>query len=186
MKRPGTQNYPRTMGPEELEPHYSRHVGAMTSEGLHNKSDIAFQLALRDWKLAALTRIITRSLASGQLEKLEDARPYLYGADQPAPTEQHGDYVYITRAEYERTLERLRLLERQGQPAPTCVDCRAPLHEGPCLFKCLYGCGTDVPEAMACDACYVATSPASPQLQPPQESDDASPEDGQADDGPSR
>jgi hypothetical protein len=37
--------------------------------------------------LAALRRIVKRSLASGQLEKLEDARIYLEPADQPAPTE---------------------------------------------------------------------------------------------------
>lgn len=54
MKRPGTPTYPKTVGPWELEPHYSRHVGAMTSEGLHEKADIAFQLALRDKQIAEL------------------------------------------------------------------------------------------------------------------------------------
>ena len=34
--------------PTVLEPHYSAHVNAMTTEGLHTKSDIACQLALRD------------------------------------------------------------------------------------------------------------------------------------------
>jgi hypothetical protein len=34
--------------------HYSRHVSAMTAEGLHAKSDIAGELAFRDWKIAAL------------------------------------------------------------------------------------------------------------------------------------
>ena len=34
--------------PEELEPHYSQHVGAMTSEALHSKADIAAELAYRD------------------------------------------------------------------------------------------------------------------------------------------
>lgn len=77
MKRTETPTYPKTVGPWELEPHYSRHVGAMTSEGLHDKQDIAFQLALRDFRLAALSRIVRRALASHQLEKLEDARPYL-------------------------------------------------------------------------------------------------------------
>lgn len=115
MKRPGTPTYPKTVGPWELEPHYSHHVGAMTAEGLHEKADIAFQLALRDKRiaelealrtavcrhgrvadkcsackaerpgsevanaeaLAGLRRIVRRTLACGQLEKLEDARPYL-------------------------------------------------------------------------------------------------------------
>lgn len=40
--------------PWELEPHYSHHVGAMTSEGLHEKADIAFQLALRDKEIDLL------------------------------------------------------------------------------------------------------------------------------------
>lgn len=39
---------------ESLGKHYSRHIGAMTSESLHSKSDIARQLAIRDKMLAAL------------------------------------------------------------------------------------------------------------------------------------
>lgn len=41
--------------------------------------------ALRD-RLAALSRIVRRALSSHQLEKLEDARPYLDDADQPTVT----------------------------------------------------------------------------------------------------
>jgi hypothetical protein len=37
-----------------LEPHYSRHVMAMTAEELHAKSDIAAELAFRDKRIAAL------------------------------------------------------------------------------------------------------------------------------------
>lgn len=37
-----------------LEPHYSAHVSAMTSEGLHSKSDIAAELAFRDVRIDAL------------------------------------------------------------------------------------------------------------------------------------
>lgn len=37
-----------------LEPHYSRHVSAMTSEGLYGKSDIAAELAWRDQRIAEL------------------------------------------------------------------------------------------------------------------------------------
>lgn len=39
MKYPGHN-------PMDLEPHYCEHISAMTSEGLHSKSDIAIQLAL--------------------------------------------------------------------------------------------------------------------------------------------
>ena len=37
-----------------LEPHYSRHVSALTTEGLHSKSDIAAELAWRDAEIARL------------------------------------------------------------------------------------------------------------------------------------
>lgn len=39
---------------EALDEHYVRHVGAMTRESLHAKSEIAEQLAVRDRMLAAL------------------------------------------------------------------------------------------------------------------------------------
>lgn len=38
----------------ELEPHYSRHVSAMTTEALHAKSEIAAELAWRDKRIAEL------------------------------------------------------------------------------------------------------------------------------------
>src|SRR5690242_6906128 len=37
-----------------LEPYYSRHVSAMTTEKLHGKSDIAAELAWRDQRIAQL------------------------------------------------------------------------------------------------------------------------------------
>ena len=40
--------------PFKLEPYYSRHVAAMTSEGLHAKSDIAAELAWRDQRCQRL------------------------------------------------------------------------------------------------------------------------------------
>lgn len=40
--------------PMALEPHYSRHVLAMTAEGLHWKSNIAAQLAWRDLRIEQL------------------------------------------------------------------------------------------------------------------------------------
>ena len=33
---------------DDLEPHYTKHVKAMTAEGLHDKGDIARELARRD------------------------------------------------------------------------------------------------------------------------------------------
>jgi len=46
--------YPTDRAPWDLEPHYSNHVAAMTSESLHDKGDIALQLALRDHRVAEL------------------------------------------------------------------------------------------------------------------------------------
>jgi hypothetical protein len=66
--------YPTDLHPWALEPYYNRHIGAMTSEGLYSKADIAEQLAWRDKTIATLSDIIHRSLNCGQLEKLESAR----------------------------------------------------------------------------------------------------------------
>jgi hypothetical protein len=100
MKRPGTLTYPKTVGPWELEPHYSHHVGAMTEEGLHHKQDIAFQLALRDARIAELQT------------ELEDA----YRNDHP-----------ITNAEMIRRLrEQLDFclsIEPPRAPPRICVAC---------------------------------------------------------------
>jgi hypothetical protein len=46
--------YPAILNPMALEPYYSRHVAAMTTERLESKSAIAEQLAYRDWQIAAL------------------------------------------------------------------------------------------------------------------------------------
>jgi hypothetical protein len=47
------KKYP-DLKPWDLEPYYCQHVSAMTSEGLHSKSDIAMQLAWRDKRIAEL------------------------------------------------------------------------------------------------------------------------------------
>jgi len=69
-------NYPNLM-PWLLEPHYCKHIGAMTEEDPYSKAAIAEQLAYRDKIIEDLGKIINRSLACGQMEKLEDARPVL-------------------------------------------------------------------------------------------------------------
>ncbi len=42
------------VNPWDLEPHYSRHVAAMTAERLEGKAAIAEQLAWRDARISAL------------------------------------------------------------------------------------------------------------------------------------
>ncbi len=43
--------------PYTLEPRYSQHVAAMTSEDLHSKHDIAIQLAARDKRISELEKL---------------------------------------------------------------------------------------------------------------------------------
>ena len=49
-------------GPEpwDLEPQFAQHMAAMTDEDLHNKGDIATELAYRDKRIAALQDEVER------------------------------------------------------------------------------------------------------------------------------
>jgi hypothetical protein len=49
-----TKLYGHARNLHTLEPYYSAHVSAMTSEGLHAKSDIAAELAVRDAQIVKL------------------------------------------------------------------------------------------------------------------------------------
>jgi hypothetical protein len=53
--------------PFNLEPHYSRHVSAMTTEGLHEKAHIAAELAARDLEIDRLRRF--EATARSQLRR---------------------------------------------------------------------------------------------------------------------
>lgn len=52
--RPESELYPKHHKAWDLEPYYSRHIGGMTEFQLHDKSDIAEQLAWRDQRIAVL------------------------------------------------------------------------------------------------------------------------------------
>lgn len=54
--------YPKNLDPRKLEPHFSRHMLAMTAEGLHDKSAIAEQLAWRDQTIEQLTTMLKNEL----------------------------------------------------------------------------------------------------------------------------
>lgn len=58
--------------------HYMRHVSAMTGEGLHAKSDIAAELAWRDWRIAGLVEQHHRD--SAELRRLCAERDALRSA----------------------------------------------------------------------------------------------------------
>ncbi len=69
--------YPN-LKPWSLEPHYHKHIGAMTSEDLQSKAAIAEQLAWRDKTIKSLEDIINRTLNCGQLDKLVDAKAIIH------------------------------------------------------------------------------------------------------------
>lgn len=58
---------------ENLEPHYGKHVSAITGEKLHGKSDIAAELAWRDQRIAELEKEIDRRQAT--LDRRQLNRP---------------------------------------------------------------------------------------------------------------
>jgi hypothetical protein len=60
-KSKGSPLYPKHRL-ETLEPYYCQHISAMTSEGLHDKSDIAEQLAWRDMHIAQLVKVLAEGV----------------------------------------------------------------------------------------------------------------------------
>lgn len=57
--RPESALYPKHHKAWDLEPYYSKHVGGMTEFELHDKADIAEQLAWRDKRIAELEAQLT-------------------------------------------------------------------------------------------------------------------------------
>lgn len=53
------KRYPDTH-PKDLAPHFSQHMEAMTAEALHDKGDIAVQLAWRDKRIVELEAMLER------------------------------------------------------------------------------------------------------------------------------
>lgn len=63
-------------GRRELGRFYTRHVQAMTVEGLHEKCDIAAELAWRDQRIAILTEVLRRNGIVHQGERWDDDSPF--------------------------------------------------------------------------------------------------------------
>lgn len=90
----------------------------------------------------ALRRIVRRTLACGQLEKLEDARQALANLERALRDIRIHTVVTASAPGVEAlryalaalvTLEGYVLDASQPTPVePACVDCGRPLHEGPC------------------------------------------------------
>jgi hypothetical protein len=58
------------LGLDEKGNYYSKHVSAMTREGLHSKSDIAAELAFRDARIEDLT--LMRLVIKGVVENVDN------------------------------------------------------------------------------------------------------------------
>jgi hypothetical protein len=54
--------YDKTATGRDLEPWFSKHMMAMTAEGLHAKSEIAVELARRDMQIEELQESLVESL----------------------------------------------------------------------------------------------------------------------------
>jgi len=95
----GSSIYP-DLRPWDLEPHYTTHVGAMTTYGLHHKSDIALQLAFRDQRI----------------ERLDEECQQIDDAVEAAGGKRDGDHVAFIvglHSENARLTERLTELEQR-------------------------------------------------------------------------
>ena len=86
--------------------HYSRHVSAMTAEGLHEKSDIAAELAVRDALIDDAKAVMTKM--AGVLKEVckKDWDVNLAGAEGPHPGPLRNLAVPVLE-EYERVLSNL-------------------------------------------------------------------------------
>jgi hypothetical protein len=60
--------------PIELGAHYTRHIEAMTAEGLHSKADIAEQLAWRDLEIENLRRAVSLENDCSEQYRMEAER----------------------------------------------------------------------------------------------------------------
>jgi hypothetical protein len=66
--------------PRTLEPHLSRHMEAMTAEGLHDKGNIASELAWRDAKIERLKDAIAQAADACNHFDVRTARAILLDA----------------------------------------------------------------------------------------------------------
>lgn len=72
--------------PRRLEPYFSRHMDAMTSEDLHDKAAIAAELAFRDQQIAALQVRLARTLLKYAPDELSDEELIEWAANQVPTT----------------------------------------------------------------------------------------------------
>ncbi len=130
----------------ELEPHYCKHISAMTSEGLHGKADIAEQLALRDHRAEeAFARGYAKSEAErAELQRRLDEWENAVGAHGDTPDRLRNELIYDrdkrrqlrTRAgsaERERDAAREELREVGESLVSLCR--RAVVELGPAWFR---------------------------------------------------
>jgi hypothetical protein len=73
--------------PRVLEPHLSRHMEAMTAEGLHDKGAIAIELAWRDAEIERLNTEIAKRDALMDSQYIAGARAGWNAAQRDNPNE---------------------------------------------------------------------------------------------------
>lgn len=66
--------------PRLLEPFFSEHMEAMTVEGLHDKADIARELAFRDKQIAILKEFLQHWISDGHLQTFADRKRFHFEA----------------------------------------------------------------------------------------------------------
>jgi hypothetical protein len=100
--------------PIRLEPFYSMHVSAMTSEALHSKSDIAAELAFRDAEIAKLMKELT--VVQNQLLFTLAATEPNHGAAEVV--ELRAVVAKLQARAEAAEAEAMKLLTELGDPAP--------------------------------------------------------------------
>jgi hypothetical protein len=89
------QLYGHAVNLHTLEPYYSRHVSAMTTEGLHGKGDIAAELAWRDKALADAVALLTRCKTCGKPATrgypTAEIGYYIFGCDEHRQGPEHDE-----------------------------------------------------------------------------------------------
>jgi len=93
--------------------HYCRHISAMTSEGLHSKSDIAAELGWRDMQITELQRKVEAlAVENASLKAVsDDRRQFIMSGVQLG-------YIKVPTAETDPALETIRLAVSPQEPTP--------------------------------------------------------------------
>lgn len=100
--------------------YYARHVVAMTAEGLHDKADIAAELAYRDMRLAELERDLAEAREQLHLDEEENICCRGCGARLVCSNADCNNHAAVSVLEDEEELNR-RIAEAVAKERERCV-----------------------------------------------------------------